>query len=645
MSNPEQIDQATESSSDPKPVDFSPDPMEDYPGKSLLEGLRDAKYLSQEHVDHLSEYVSSRVEYPAHVLLVEGYVSRKDFRDHMVNNLHYDEVTLIGKKIDRNIATILKQRFILRYQALPIDKNGKTLTVAMLDPSDQFTRYSIEQLTGLIVIPKYTSDLDLNWQYHELFGITLVHRATYDLFWSNPSQSAAIVVDPKQIAFVVALGGISLLALTLKPITTLLVLSSLISLTYLFAISFKLLLTIAGSLHEAVEHVSGKEVRDLENEDLPIYTILIPLFKEAHILPKINEVLKELDYPLEKLDIKLLLEQDDLETLEAIKNFKTRSVFDFVVVPNFGPRTKPKACNYGLYQAKGTYLTIFDAEDIPESNQLKKVVALFKKKPENVVCIQAALNYYNSQENFLTKMFTLEYSYWFDYMLRGMERFNIPIPLGGTSNHFRVDRLRELGGWDPYNVTEDADLGIRATARGYRIAILTSTTYEEANSALGNWIRQRSRWIKGYMQTWLVHTRHPIQLFKTVGWRGFLGFHYFIGATPLTFLINPILWGLFILWVFIRMKWIDIFFPPLILYISLFNLLIGNLLVVYMNMIAVFKRRIFFLTIYSLLNPAYWVLHSIAAYKALWQLITKPYYWEKTTHGISKIDPYKSEYE
>ncbi|MFI4983169.1 MAG: glycosyltransferase, partial [Nevskiales bacterium] len=286
--------------------------------------------------------------------------------------------------------------------------------------------------------------------------------------------------------------------------------------------------------------------------------------------------------------------------------------------------------------ARGEYLVVYDAEDQPEPDQLKKALLAFQRGPRALVCVQAALNYYNWNENFLTRMFTLEYSFWFDYLLPGLDRLGLPIPLGGTSNHFRTTVLRELGGWDPFNVTEDADLGIRAAMHGYRVGIVNSTTFEEANKQLGNWIRQRSRWIKGYMQTALVFSRDPYGLVRRAGWKHTLGFALLIGGTPLIFLIQPISIALTLVWLFTRNSALEALFPPVVLYISLFNLLIGNALAIYVNMFAVFKRRLHMLVLFSLFNPLYWVLHSIASFKALGQLFTKPYYWEKTTHGLTR---------
>ena len=333
--------------------------------------------------------------------------------------------------------------------------------------------------------------------------------------------------------------------------------------------------------------------------------------------------------------MKILLEEDDVETYESLRRIQPPAHFEIVRVPYSFPKTKPKACNYGLLFARGEFLTIFDAEDVPDRDQLKKALVAFAKGPENLACVQAALNYFNARQNFLTKMFTLEYSYWFDYMLPGIETLRFPIPLGGTSNHFRVETLRALGGWDPFNVTEDADLGIRASARGYRIATINSTTYEESNSRAGNWIRQRSRWIKGFMMTYLVHMRHPVRFVRQAGWRAFWGLQLLVGGTFLTFLINPILWLVFILWLALRPQWMDAYFPPAVVVISNMNLILGNAVAIYMNMLAVFRRQYFWLTPYALLNPAYWILHSTAAYKALWQLLTNPFYWEKTTHGLA----------
>ncbi len=277
---------------------------------------------------------------------------------------------------------------------------------------------------------------------------------------------------------------------------------------YMVVILYKLL-TVALSIIFRPE-LKAKE--GVPESELPTYTVLVPLYKEREIADKIVSAALSLDYPREKLDVKLLLEEDDDETRRAVEGMDLPGCVEVVIVPKGLPRTKPRACNHGLERARGEFLVIYDAEDRPDRDQLKKAVSIFRqlertRKARKVVCLQAKLNYYNPRQNWLTKFFTLEYTQWFDLFLPGLHVLGVPIPLGGTSNHFRTDALRELGGWDPFNVAEDCDLGMRLYKKGYRTAVFDSTTWEEANSDLGNWIRQRSRWVKGYVQTHLVHTR------------------------------------------------------------------------------------------------------------------------------------------
>jgi cellulose synthase/poly-beta-1,6-N-acetylglucosamine synthase-like glycosyltransferase len=222
-------------------------------------------------------------------------------------------------------------------------------------------------------------------------------------------------------------------------------------------------------------------------------------------------------------------------------------------------------------------------------------------------------------------------------MLPGLEALRLPIPLGGTSNHFRTEALRRLGGWDPFNVTEDADLGIRAAALGFTVGVVNSTTFEEANRAVGNWIRQRSRWIKGYMQTVLVHTRQPVTFTRVTGLRQALGFLLLVAGTPITFLLALPLWGVFAASLIVPSPVYAQLFPGWVLWLSLFNLIVGNTLMIYVCMMGAFKRERYHLVLWALLNPLYWFLHSVAAYKALGQLVTRPHYWEKTAHGISRV--------
>ena len=515
--------------------------------------------------------------------------------------------------------------------------NQYTMKVMVQDPFDIVTEAAIyAQFPGVEIFKVLGTESDITELIDYFYRKEFSHKAVYQLLDRSPQESAARVFTPSQILVGYLGFAFFLCNLVYDWRQTLAFLVAILNLFFVSSILFKLFLSLIGAADQT-HQITTAEVTAVDEQSLPTYTVLVPVYNESKVIPLLIQALSRLDYPHEKLDILILLEEKDLVTIQAARAAHPPRYIRFIYIPDSLPKTKPKACNYGLAFARGEYLTIYDAEDIPEPDQLKKAIISFRKGPESLVCVQAALNYYNRNENFLTRMFTLEYSYWFDYLLPGLETLKLPIPLGGTSNHFRTDRLRELGGWDPFNVTEDADLGIRASQRGYTVGVINSTTYEEANCELKNWIRQRSRWIKGYMQTWLVYNRHPWRSLKKLGLKSWLAYQFMIGGSFLTFLISPILWILLIYWLGTRAYWLESLFPGWALYVSLFNLSISNALGLYLNMIAVFRRRYYDLLLYALLNPIYWQLHSIAAYVALWQLFTKPFYWEKTIHGISKF--------
>lgn len=564
-----------------------------------------------------------------------GYISRKNYERSLINEGYvFQEIR--EQAFDQEILDKVELKFADEHLALPLRvENNKVVTV-MANPSDElfidYIKFTYDMEPEIIL----ASDLDITWLSHVLLGQKYVKSAVFELLKRDPASSALTTFTTPQLIFTFSLLAIVVGGLVISFQNTSIIVNVILSMFFLISIVFKLFLALVGSRFELDEAVTKQEVREVVDDDLPIYTIHLPVYKEDKLIKKLIWNLQSIDYPREKLDIKLLIEEDDDKTLNAVRNLDFPAVFEVIVVPFHMPKTKPKACNYGLHFSRGKYLTIYDAEDVPDTDQLKKVVTLFNKLPENYIVIQSALNYFNRNENFLTRMFTLEYSYWFDYMLPGLDTFDIPIPLGGTSNHFKFEYLIELGGWDPFNVTEDADLGVRAYDKGYKVAIINSTTYEEANNEMFNWVRQRSRWIKGYMQTHLVHMRNPVALWKKIGWKGFLGFNFFIGATPITFLVYPLLLSLFFVYIIFDLKTIRILFPDWVLFMAIINLMVGNILMIYVNMMAVFKRRYYELILFAICNPIYWLLHSWAAYKGLYQLVVKPFYWEKTNHGLSK---------
>jgi cellulose synthase/poly-beta-1,6-N-acetylglucosamine synthase-like glycosyltransferase len=592
-------------------------------------------FLNESDFENIDKVYTQTGDSFVKIILNFGFISRKNY-ERSLTKAGYIFEQIREQAHQDDVLSKIELKFAMERLALPLRVENDRVVCLMADPTDQlfidFVRITYGFEPHIIV----ASDLDITWMSHRLLGIKYVKAAVFELLNEDPDNSALTTFTNKQLIFIFAFIALVAAGFVLRFKLTATVLNIFMSVFFLLTISFKLFLSLVGSKFELHQAVTKTEVKAVKNDELPVYTIHLPVYKEDKLIKKLIWNLQSIDYPREMLDIKLLIEEDDDKTLNAVRNLDFPAIFEVIVVPFHMPKTKPKACNYGLHFSRGKYLTIYDAEDIPDTDQLKKVVAMFSKLPENYICVQCALNYFNRNENFLTRMFTLEYSYWFDYVLPGLDTLDIPIPLGGTSNHFKFDNLVDLGGWDPFNVTEDADLGVRAYAKGYKIAVLNSTTYEEANNDFFNWIRQRSRWIKGYMQTYLVHMRKPSALIRKIGIKGFLGFTFFVGATPIMFLINPILILIFVAYVIFDLDIIRTLFPDWVLFISIFNLMVGNILMIYVNMMAVFKRRFYELILFAIANPIYWLMHSVAAYKGLYQLIVKPFYWEKTNHGLSK---------
>ena len=406
---------------------------------------------------------------------------------------------------------------------------------------------------------------------------------------------------------------------------------------YALSSLYKLAVTLRAFWSSPEVPISGADIAALDKVSLPVYTILLPVYREANVVHQLVESITALNYPRDKLDVKILLEADDRETAQALAGLKLPPCFEVVEVPEGKPRGKARACNFGLSRARGKFCALYDAEDRPEPDQLKKSLIAFAKGGERVACVQAKLSYYNPSQNLLTRWFTAEYAAWFDLVLPGLHAWGAPIPLGGTSNHFRIDVLREVGSWDAFNVTEDADLGVRLHRRGWRTVIIDSVTYEEANSNLFSWIRQRSRWIKGYIQTWLVHMRNPLRLFRELGLHGFFSFQVMMAGSVFSYLANPIFWVMTGVWYSRRPEAFPGLFPLPVFYIGTVAFVAGNLFFIYSHVLGCLRRRQYSLVKYAWIMPLYWLLMSVALWKAIFQLVRRPHYWEKTEHGLHEL--------
>jgi len=444
--------------------------------------------------------------------------------------------------------------------------------------------------------------------------------------------SAAVTVVSSQKVTLLALVALLVVAAVIDAPKEFLVLNALMTAFYLASTVYRVYL-IDLSLrrhHEIV--IAPDALLTPPDGEWPKYMVMVPLYKEADILPNLVAGLKRLDYPEDRLEIRLLVEADDEETMSAAEAMDLEPPFVVFPIPVSQPRTKPKACNVALQNCDAKYTVIYDAEDRPDPDQLKKAVIAFSTAPADVVCIQAKLNFYNPNQNILTRWFTAEYATWFDLCLPALDALQAPIPLGGTSNHFRMDLLRQLGGWDEYNVTEDCDLGLRLFVSGWKTRILDSTTWEQACPSIRYWIPQRSRWVKGYIQTYLVHMRSPLALTRKLGLINSIHFHLLIGGTPLCQLVNPFYWFLAVLWFTRNPQGLDVFFPGPVFVMAAICLFAGNFTFAYTCGIACVRRGFGHLAIYGLAMPLYWAMMSVAAWKGFLQLFFKPHHWEKTKH-------------
>lgn len=381
-----------------------------------------------------------------------------------------------------------------------------------------------------------------------------------------------------------------------------------------------------------------EELSALHADALPVYSVLVALYREStKTVSALVSALGELDYPKDKLDVLLLLERDDPETWRAMELVGGRPWLRVVEVPDGQPRTKPRALNYGLAAARGEFIAVYDAEDRPEPDQLKKAVWALSQFP-NIACVQARLAYYNPRQNLLTRWFTLEYQAWFGLTLPGMHKMNSALPLGGTSNHFKAAVLRDRGGWDPYNVTEDADLGIRLARWGHDVHPLDSTTFEEAVSRPAPWFRQRTRWIKGYMQTVAVHTREPRSLWRRrrAGARTGLALLTIAGAV-ISALVLPAFVALLVVSV-VDPPTVEGLFPAPVYYAALASFLLGNAGMIMLGVATAALHRDDDLAKYALLLPLYWLMMSVASYRALIELVMRPHHWHKTPHGHNSYE-------
>lgn len=535
---------------------------------------------------------------------------------------------------------------LVEAQLYPFMKDGKTYVASNTPFIDKSILDNVLSFTGRagyqLVI---TSPHQIRTALQNMYYIEFSTVAEGSLRYSNIAMSASPPAILRLARVILIAATLVLVGIFVLPGNFLLTLFLLINVLYIYlnGLRFATFIRSITKKDQVSVSIAPSDLRALDDASLPRYTVLIPLRFEAAMAARLVKRIAALNYPKSKLQVLFLMGVDDSSTADALikqgidGNQATGNVSEYnyymsiVRVPKVQVDTKPLVCNYGLRFATGDFTVVYDAEDKPEPDQLKKAVLGFQQTTLDTICLQGKLNFYNTRKNLLTKFFSLEYGMWYNYFLPGLQSIGSPVPLGGTSNHFVTNALRRTGEWDPYNVTEDADLGMRIYRGGHQTRILDTYTYEEATSTIRAWLKQRSRWEKGFLATLIVHLRHPITLYRELGGRKFIyAVTVFFGNFYMPF-INPLLWTLTILWLF------NIFsFGSLPLYVwlpAVINLIIGNLVHIAMHFTAALRLKRHDLAPLALFMPLYWLLISAATFVAGWELLTKPYQWNKTAHG------------
>ncbi|MFW8634503.1 glycosyltransferase [Cribrihabitans pelagius] len=535
---------------------------------------------------------------------------------------------LSGRTPPQRLLARRPPQFWLRHCALPLAQFGPAVTIATARP-DRFAALQAELKESFAeVVPVLASEAQITALLTRQFGSGLARQANCRV---PPRLSCRSLPLPRWQPVAAASLMPALLAAWQFP-----------ALVFTGFSAFALLSVLLFSLLKAAGLAAARPRKPrpiaprapVRDDALPLISVLVPLYEEARISKALLARLRRLDYPRALLDVILVLEAHDAITRGALEGAELPSWVRVIEVPGCGGlTTKPRAMNYALDFCRGSLIGVWDAEDAPEPGQLREVARAFAAAPPQTACFQGVLDYYNPHANWIARCFTLEYASWFRIVLQGIARLGLVVPLGGTTMFIRRAVLEDLGGWDAHNVTEDADLGVRLCRAGYRTEMLASTTYEEANCRLWPWIKQRSRWLKGFMITYLVHMRAPGRLLADLGWRRFLGFQAFFLGTVGQFLFAPFLWSFWLIAAGLPHPSAGLL-PPAFLALAALALVAFELLGMAIAVTAAFVSGRPGLALWAPALLFYFPLGAVAVLKAAYELLACPFFWDKTAHGL-----------
>lgn len=561
------------------------------------------------------------------VLVARGWLDPAALGEALAGQAGLARVCLAGEPPDPALSGLLSPEDALRLRALPWRRQDDgTPVIALADPAQRLAVARLLALVGVRAGFALAPAEAVVAAQTALYRNALCARAETRC----PAGQSVRGLPGARLARAAATAGLAATALAIAAPRLAFGIVLGLALAALCASTLLRLAGLAGRLRG--RHPATPPPAHPQAARLPVVSLLVPLYHEARMLPALLQRLARLDYPPELLDICLVVEEADAETRGALAGCRLPPWLRVIVVPDAALRTKPRALNFALDFCRGAIVGVYDAEDAPEPAQIRKVVARFFARGPELGCVQGVLDTYNARASWLTRCFTLEYAAWFRLVLPGLERLGLPVPLGGTTMFVRRDVLEHLGGWDAHNVTEDADLGMRIARAGWRTEFVPTVTHEEAAAGHWAWVRQRSRWLKGFAMTWASHMRAPGALRADLGWRGFLAFQALFLASVGGFALAPVLWTF---WSAALFGALPLAAPGLGLVAGLF--LAAELSVMLAVLVAASGPAHRRLLPWLFTLPFYFALATPAAWKALWELARRPFFWDKTEHGARGV--------